>query len=1309
MQVGRRIVEDPVPIYEYVFLAPASLSYRTTPSTFSTPSLSTSLKSHPQDGFPSCAVSTSLLDTEFQPKDILHVSAYPEGTFLSHGEPWRLARLAKLTSFAPSIPRSASISSAFGSNSQSSTFTTPVQIALTEGELLRLSSSLLVLRFPGPTGPLDEYITYAEMIDLASVKQWLGKDIVDAVTRLTKYELEQLLCAHTASAEALSSDSDLTLNDIDNPKDGLPISQHVDLLSSQGSIIGILASLSSSQDNRKNLSQSSQEKKTHLARCLPLIRVAADEAIELEEKCSALRLNICAHCHSNCGTPSLPLQFPRILVQREDHQEPASCPYCDEASVLIDDPGSVLNESECIALLAQARLASMTCTWLPVTSNYTYRLDKDASSLVNTRRLQDNIIALLQPEPPGPTRIHPARLRALIIDGMDPAFEDWGPIERWISRYDAIGIDHLLVIASLYLKLLAEPAWAPSSTPANGDASKTDCLGQVDHSAKEYYLARNPPQSIEELPSEDIIISNRGNDSIGVNPTTVQFGASPPLSSSLSTSISGLATGLHWSHQEHQIFMRVIRTASLQSFLASCLPLDADVTDDRLMSYIHPSTLKTILAILGSPSRLVDKTEYGLSSSLPEDLLRPHSSLHNDLPIQSPAGTELGLSLNQTTLAMTECVMGSTRRPWPKRLLSFFLTYFDNIDVIAHNDHIPWPMGFVSFIESCAVLVRRLRALLLSPTNSANVKKAMDEDREEACEPQNSDAGQTPVTVDVAEGKRSPLDLATTDLDMVLSVSIRRILIERQGGWGLKGLVKDTPWGCPSSKPLQDEISEDALQIRLFYAPSIYPCSGDGSIVLSGIGSLPPCDNGNTFTHNNNNNHDHDPSTTAPTGLGPTSEHTGSHEWLHYSRSVSEAVTDAIVDLHSIDDVTVNKWEDILDKLEIQDRGSTALPAQASLTTNMTPQLPCPASPPSSSPATSPSANSFGVLSSMNDDDWAALDALVSATSSKAVSTPHPSESHTQTQPTPTHWSHPGSLGVSRITDTRPPLGPLPLGSPVTYSASAPNPSLPKPSPSIFSSSAPFSSSTLASCPSASNEFDWSEFDKSLSAQDLHQPTTAPSEQVSARASPSPRKLLIDRLSRVKCTPRNLLLKPGSGSILGHFQQGSTNKDDPRHLSPSPLSKPEEPSIHDLATYLSLSATGESGRILRRLAALNTDQRRCIDMVLASKDFMCINGFPGTGKTSTLAVLIHLLVLLGTRVLLCAFTNPAVDNVLLKLTEDEGLVDRQAIVRLGSGSSIDPRVSYLVGRMDGKPKPHVKVGTIRLRFLFSTSLCYRLP
>ncbi|KAK2413784.1 DNA replication helicase [Trifolium repens] len=65
--------------------------------------------------------------------------------------------------------------------------------------------------------------------------------------------------------------------------------------------------------------------------------------------------------------------------------------------------------------------------------------------------------------------------------------------------------------------------------------------------------------------------------------------------------------------------------------------------------------------------------------------------------------------------------------------------------------------------------------------------------------------------------------------------------------------------------------------------------------------------------------------------------------------------------------------------------------------------------------------------------------------------------------------------------------------------------------------------------------------------------------------------------------------------------------------------------------------------------SLNDDQRRAILKILVAKDYALILGMPGTGKTSTMVHAVKALLIRGTSILLTAYTNSAVDNLLIKL------------------------------------------------------------
>lgn len=95
---------------------------------------------------------------------------------------------------------------------------------------------------------------------------------------------------------------------------------------------------------------------------------------------------------------------------------------------------------------------------------------------------------------------------------------------------------------------------------------------------------------------------------------------------------------------------------------------------------------------------------------------------------------------------------------------------------------------------------------------------------------------------------------------------------------------------------------------------------------------------------------------------------------------------------------------------------------------------------------------------------------------------------------------------------------------------------------------------------------------------------------------------------------------------------------------------------------------------------LNVDQVQAIEKVLKAKDYALVLGMPGTGKTTTIAHIIRALVSQGKSVLLTSYTHTAVDNILLKIKDDN-----IPILRLGAVAKVHPEVQTFAD-LAGIPK-----------------------
>ena len=105
-------------------------------------------------------------------------------------------------------------------------------------------------------------------------------------------------------------------------------------------------------------------------------------------------------------------------------------------------------------------------------------------------------------------------------------------------------------------------------------------------------------------------------------------------------------------------------------------------------------------------------------------------------------------------------------------------------------------------------------------------------------------------------------------------------------------------------------------------------------------------------------------------------------------------------------------------------------------------------------------------------------------------------------------------------------------------------------------------------------------------------------------------------------------------------------------------------------------------------SALNDSQQEAVRFALGANDLAIIHGPPGTGKTTTVVELIIQAVKRGQRVLACAPSNTAVDNLLAKLVEAD-----QRVVRIGHPARVAESLRDYT--LDGLAENHESISVIR--------------
>ncbi|MEM7456187.1 MAG: AAA domain-containing protein [Planctomycetota bacterium] len=105
-------------------------------------------------------------------------------------------------------------------------------------------------------------------------------------------------------------------------------------------------------------------------------------------------------------------------------------------------------------------------------------------------------------------------------------------------------------------------------------------------------------------------------------------------------------------------------------------------------------------------------------------------------------------------------------------------------------------------------------------------------------------------------------------------------------------------------------------------------------------------------------------------------------------------------------------------------------------------------------------------------------------------------------------------------------------------------------------------------------------------------------------------------------------------------------------------------------------------------AALNASQQEAVKLALSAHDLAIIHGPPGTGKTTTVVELIVQAVERGEKVLACAPSNTAVDNLLERL-----IAARRKVVRLGHPARVAGDLRAFT--LDGLVETHESADVIR--------------
>lgn len=137
-------------------------------------------------------------------------------------------------------------------------------------------------------------------------------------------------------------------------------------------------------------------------------------------------------------------------------------------------------------------------------------------------------------------------------------------------------------------------------------------------------------------------------------------------------------------------------------------------------------------------------------------------------------------------------------------------------------------------------------------------------------------------------------------------------------------------------------------------------------------------------------------------------------------------------------------------------------------------------------------------------------------------------------------------------------------------------------------------------------------------------------------------------------------------------------------------------------TFLTVYAGCNPTHMYREFCRLNPMQKAVFRKVFVTDDYALLLGLPGTGKTTTISLIVRALIARHERVLITSYTHSAVDNLLAKLVASG--VRPSTALRVGTSSSVDDSLHNYMMQTDNCSLPALSTRLIGVRVVCATVL-----